>query len=188
MVKYSYEFKQMVVEEYLQGSSGTTRLAQKYQIKGGGQVRFWVRQYKNFGKEGLKKNKNKKYTVQTKTDAVELYLRTELPYSEVAKQFGIHNESLVANWTKVYLEQGKEGLPRPKRGSTVMPNLNKETENLLNKNASSEQIKQLEETVRHLEIENAYLKELRRLGLTDLNFLAKRKLQSPMSSADQDGN
>lgn len=50
------------------------------------------------------------------------------------------------------------------------------------------QVKELEKQIRMLEIENAYLKELRRQGLTDPEFLAKIKRESPTVSEKKDEN
>lgn len=86
----------MVVNEYLNGSGGYGYLATKHGVKGGSQIRQWVNAYRNFGLEGLERKKNyTDYSVQFKVNAVELYLRTELSYREVANQLGINRQSMV---------------------------------------------------------------------------------------------
>lgn len=52
----------------------------------------------------------------------------------------------------------------------------------------NQEAKELEEQIRLLEIENAYLKEFRRRGLTDPEFLAKIKRESPTNSEKKDEN
>lgn len=84
MAKYSPNFKKMVVQDYLRGY---TTLAKKYKAKTRNQVESWVKLYRDFGSEGLKNQHSKiNYSVQTKVDAVELCLRTELPYREITKK------------------------------------------------------------------------------------------------------
>lgn len=65
MVKYSFEFKKMVVKEYIRGLGRYTYLSRKHGIKSRGQVRDWVKIYQEFGEEGLRRQRtNKDYTVQ----------------------------------------------------------------------------------------------------------------------------
>lgn len=99
MVKYGFEFKKMVVKEYIKGFGGYGSLAEKHGIKSYGQVRDWVKAYQEFGEEGLQKRiTHRDFTVQFKIDAVELYSRTELTYREVANQLGLNNPALVKGW------------------------------------------------------------------------------------------
>ena len=46
MAKYSYELKQKIVEEYLNGNASHKILAKKYQI-GESQISRWVNNYKS---------------------------------------------------------------------------------------------------------------------------------------------
>lgn len=76
-------------------------------------------------------------------DAVKLYLKTELSYREVAKQFGINNQSLIANWKKVFLEEGIDSFSKSKGHPSQMTKPNKD--NKIEK-AVDERMKNLEET------------------------------------------
>ncbi|WP_411674961.1 helix-turn-helix domain-containing protein [Carnobacterium maltaromaticum] len=94
MAKYSKEFKMKIIKNYLNGEGGMKYLAEKYGIKGISQVQIWINTYKEFGEEGLlRSQKNENYSVQFKLYAIELYLRTEMSYREVANQLGMTNFS-----------------------------------------------------------------------------------------------
>lgn len=122
MAKYSFEFKLKIVHEYLAGKGGTLYLAKKYGFKSNTQIRKWINSYKEFGEEGLlRSRKNKSYSVQFKTDAIELYLTTEMSFQEVANQLEINNFSMIANWLRNYHENGLEGLSKPKGRPLKMP-------------------------------------------------------------------
>jgi len=171
MAKYSFELKLKAVKEYLSGERSYRCISEENGIKNVSSIKNWVNAYKGFGEEGLKRSrKSKSYTVQIKQDAVELYISTEMSIYEVANRYGINNPSLVQRWLTNYRKQGVEGLSGV-RGCPTM----KETEKKLLK---AEQliedsielppsviahIKEIERQNRELQIENAYLKELRRL-------------------------
>ena len=57
MAKYSYEFKQKVVQAYLNGEGGYEYLANKYKISSCTALKNWVASYKEFGKEGLMRSR-----------------------------------------------------------------------------------------------------------------------------------
>jgi len=73
MAKYSNEYNQKVVQEYLNGKGIYEYLARKYNIPSKKVIEEWVASYKHFGKEGLMRSrKNKNYTFQFKLSVVEL--------------------------------------------------------------------------------------------------------------------
>lgn len=171
MAKYSFELKLKVVKAYLEGEGGYTYLAKKYLIKDWSNIRLWRNAYLEFGEEGLRrKRKNEKYTVQMKLDAIELYLSSEMSVREVAIEFGIKDPPLVAKWIRKYRENGIEGLS----GKQGRPVMKKERITPLETEQAKEldmelppsviaHIKEIERQNHELQIENAYLKELRRL-------------------------
>ena len=99
---------------------------------------------------------NKRYTGEFKQMVVESMMRDKLSYKETARQFEIPCDKRVADWERVYLTEGPEGLyiERRGRGNTGRP---------------SELPKQVEEDllaeVQRLRAENAYLKKLQALVL-----------------------
>ena len=71
MAKYSFEFKKMIVEAYIRGEGGCTYLAHKYGIKSHEQVRRWIKNYQEFGDDGLRRSrKNKTYSFEFKLHVV----------------------------------------------------------------------------------------------------------------------
>jgi transposase len=164
MGKYSFEFKLKIVQEFLEGKGGTKYLTKKHGVKSKTQIQNWINAYREFGEEGLmRKRQNKNYSVHFKMDAIELYQTTELSYREVANQLGINNPALIANWMRNFRADGLDGLSRSKGRPTIM---SKKKENQkTNKETPEERdrIKELEKQVRSLQIENAFLKELRKL-------------------------
>ena len=75
LAKYSCEFKQKVVSEYLKGGIGYKKLAKKHSIPSHETVRQWVNTFTDIGSESLKRSKNKiNYTFAYKYRVVESYL------------------------------------------------------------------------------------------------------------------
>ncbi len=160
MAKYSFEFKLKIVREYFDGKGGTCYLTKKYKIKPKTQVINWINAYREFGEDGLfRKRQNQRYSVQFKMDAIELYQTSELSYREVANHLGINNPSLIANWMKSFRLEGMDGLSKKKGRSSIMSKEEEEKETP----GEYERMKELEKQVRSLQIENVFLKELRKL-------------------------
>lgn len=181
MAKYSYEIKQRVVQEYLNGEGSYEYLANKHNIPSHTPIREWVAAYKAMGKEGLlRSRKNKRYSLQFKLFVVELYLTSEVSYQELAISQGINNPALVRKWVNDYRATGPDALKPKKRGrkKTVDTNETKQSAEIDSETSvdtSAEHIKALEEENLKLRIENAYLKELRRLRLEEEKLLKARR-------------
>ena len=97
---------------------------------------------------------NKRYTPEFKIKVVETMQNEQLSYREAARQFEIPHHNMVANWERIYLEEGAEGLRIERRGrkSTGRPaKLKTEVE------------EDLIAEVQRLRAENAYLKKLNAL-------------------------
>lgn len=169
MSKYTLDIKLQVVADYEAGVGGYKTLSKKYAI-GSSIIKRWIHNYQDFGPEGLYLKSTKTYyPVETKLNAIELYLTTELSYREVGVKFGINNPSLIANWLRTFKKKGIDGLSksigRPPTVSKQEKNTPKaqNTKTETDINALQERIKTLEATVEQLDIENKFLKELRRL-------------------------
>lgn len=170
MSKYSFEFKKKLVLEYLRGEAGHDYLTEKYQIGSTATLRRWISAYKGFGDEGLKRSrKQKKYTFEFKKYVVELYLTTEISYQELAIRVGMNNPGIVTKWVNDYRIAGFDALrPKRKGRKPQVEKPKKEQSQQAEKGiAEEEYLRQLEEENLKLRIENAYLKELRRLRLED---------------------
>lgn len=185
MAKYSYEFKKKVVQAYLDGKGGYDYLVREFGLKTSSQVRRWVDAYKTFGNEGLlRSRKNNNYTFEFKLHIVELYLTSELSCRELALPFGIYNSQLLSKWVNDYRIAGPDALRPRKRGrrpKMVKPkkiNPSKDED----QDSNLEYLQQLEDENLKLRIENAYLKELRRLRLEGKP--QKEKRESSTASED----
>ena len=187
MAKYSYEFKQKVVQEYLNGKGSYEYISKQSNMPDKKQVRIWVNAYKELGKEGLMRSrKNKNYSFHFKLSVVELYLTSEVSYQELALSQGINNSSLITRWVNDFRTVGPDALRPKKKGrkktldirelkNTSEPNEEKPVD------TSTEHVKELEDENLKLRIENAYLKELRRLRLEEETLLKKQRESSTVS-------
>lgn len=187
MAKYSYEFKKKVVQAYLNGEGGYAYLAEKYDVKNKRQVLNWVHSYNELGDDGLiRSRQNKKYSFQFKLSVVELYLSSEVSYQELALSQGINNSALIARWVNDFRIAGPDAL-RPKKkgrkktlGTDKKSDFAKQVEDIP-VDTNAEHIKKLEDENLKLRIENAYLKELRRLRLEEETLLKKQRESSTVS-------
>lgn len=189
MSKYSYDFKKKVVNAYLNGEGGYKCLAKQYGVPSHSKVELWVNNYKSFGDDGLKRSRQQeKYSFEKKLFVVELYLSSELSYQDLALQEGITNPSMIANWVNRFRTAGPDALRPRKKGRKKT--LDKHVNNTQNKSSaelsvdtSAEHVKELEDELLKLRIENAFLKELRRLRLED-EAKMREQLESTTVSED----
>ena len=65
---------------------------------------------------------SKKYTGEFKQKVVETMQQEGLSYREAAREFDISNHHVVANWERIYLEEGPEGLYIERRGRASAAN------------------------------------------------------------------
>ena len=187
MAKYNYEFKKKVVEDYLNGKGGYKYLATKYGLTDKKLVRQWVANYKAFGDEGLMRSRQQeKYSFEKKLSVVEFYLSNEISYQELAIQEGITNPSMIAVWVSRFRVAGPEALRSHKKGrkrTLDKPKLSQNPQEVEEKvvDTSAEYVKELEDELLKLRIENAFLKELRRLRLEDEAKMRERRSSSAAS-------
>ena len=188
MAKYTFEFKKQVVMDYINGGVGTRFLAKKHGIPNHAQIQRWIASYKKFGDAGLMRSrKNNKYTFEFKLHVVELYLSTEVSYQELALSQGISNSLLIAKWVNDFRIAGPDALrPKKKGRKKRLDSKNKDktvvqSTEVIQVDTSAEHVKQLEDELLKLRIENAYLKELRRLRLEGEALLKKQRESSTAS-------
>ena len=187
MAKYSFEFKLKVVKAYLNGEGSYEYLTRKYGVSTDSVIFEWVHAYREFGKEGLLRSRQKKnYSFQFKLSVVELYLSSEVSYQELALSQGINNPSLITRWVNDFRIVGPDALRPKKKGrkkTLDMKEIKKPSKSNEEKpvDTSAEHIKELEDENLKLRIENAYLKELRRLRLEEEALLKKQRESSTVS-------
>ena len=187
MSKYSFEFKKKVVNAYLNGEGSYSYLSKEFGIPSDSKVKLWVDNYNAFGDEGLKRSRKKEnYSFEKKLSVVELYLSSEISYQNLALQEGITNPSMIVNWVNRFRVAGPDALRPHKKGRKKT--LNTSNGNTQNKpvekssvDTSAEHVKELEDELLKLRIENAFLKELRRLRLEDEAKMRERRSSSTAS-------
>ncbi len=173
MAKHSIEFKKKIVLEYLDGKGGLPYLSKKYGLGSNSQLRKWIDAYNAFGDEGLKRScKRTEYSFEKKISVVELYLSSEISYQDLAIQEGLSNSSMIADWVNRFRAAGPDALKSRKKGrkkTLDKPKIDTTVQEVEESivDTSVEHVRELEDELLKLKIENAFLKELRRLRLED---------------------
>lgn len=188
MAKYSFTFKFKVVTAYLNSEGGYNYLAKKYGVKDATQVLRWVNAFKEFGKDGLcRKRNNTKYSSEFKLAVVESYLTSELSYRQTALQYGLNNPPLVARWKAEFMKYGANAFVERLKGRIpTMRQTNEKAKTATHTKSRSQKQKkeltpeqarilELEKQLRYAQIENAYLKELRRLRIEDARKMKEQQ-------------
>ena len=188
MAKYSFEFKLQVVNEYLRGDAGYRTLSKRYGIDTH-VIRRWISSYKQFGEDGLRRSRgNKSYTFEFKLHVVELYLTSELSYQQLALQVGMTDPARITRWVLDYRAAGPEAL-RPKKKGRKRTMDKEKIIREIEEGDSDEQkdlLKRLQEENLRLRIENAFLKESRRLRLEEEALL--NELRESSTASEENSN
>ena len=155
MAKYSFEFKREIVQAYLRGEGGYEYLAKHHGMPSISPIRRWIAAYKDFG---LRSRKNKTYTFDFKLHVVGLYLTTEVSYQELASNVGMNNSPLIIKWVNDFRIAGPDALRTKRKGRRKKVDKPKNIAQNENTDVSStaEYVKQLEDDLLKLKIENAY--------------------------------
>ena len=153
-------------------------------------IKEWVAVFRKLGKEGLiRSGQNNTYSFQFKVHEVELYLSSEVSYQDLALQEGITIPSMIANWVNRFRAAGPDALRPHKKGRKKTLDKSKNTKIVPleepSVDTSAEHVKELEDELLMLRIENAFLKELRRLRLEDE---AKMRERQESSAASEDSS
>lgn len=189
MSKYSFEFKKRVVLSYLNGEGGYKYLSKTYVVPAKKSIEQWVHNYQAFGDEGLMcSRKNNIYSFEKKLSVVELYLSSEISYQDLALQEGIITPSLIVNWVNRFRAAGPDALRPHKKGRKKTLDKSDNTTQIkplkeTSVDTSAEHVRELEDELLKLRIENAFLKELRRLRLEDE---ARTREQLGLSAISED--
>ncbi|WP_242989470.1 IS3 family transposase [Clostridium sp. AF36-4] len=155
MAKYSFEFKKEIVVAYLSGKGGFGSLAKDYGIPNKAQIYRWVKAYQKLGDDGLRRARSiNNYSFKYKISVVELYLSSDLSYQELALKEGINSPALIGKWVNAFQIAGPDALrPRMKGRKKTLDNIKKGVTD-----TSVEHVKELEDELLKLKIENAFFK------------------------------
>jgi len=111
------ERKIEVVESYLRGELGATKITQELGITES-TLRRWVISYKSFGTEGLiPQAKNKKYSPELKLEVVQAYLSGGSSIKGLCLKYSISDEHIVRRWVNKY--NSHEDFNPPNNGDAI---------------------------------------------------------------------
>ena len=101
--KYSKEFKLARIKEHQEEGISFYKLEEKYDIERGS-VRRWFKAYKAYGEDALERHISNhcRYTAEFKQKVVQEYLEGKGSYLDLAIKHGIHGQSTVLKWVKLY--------------------------------------------------------------------------------------
>ena len=129
---------------------------------------------------------------------VESYLTSELSYRQIALQYGLNNPSLIARWKSDFMKYGANTFVERPKGRIPTMSRTDETAKITTHTKSRNQKKkkeltpeqarilELEKQLRYAQIENAYLKELRRLRLEDARKMKEQ--QESLAVSEENSN
>ncbi len=158
-MKYSKELKEQAVSDYLNGLGSLKDLTKKHGISDPHVLRSWIKRYTS-GKElkatsrGMSRMKQgRKTTFDERVEIVNFTLAHEKDYQGAVEKYGVSYQQ-VYSWVRKFEKEGSNGLlDRRGKGLESKPNLTSEEELRL-------KIKQQEERIKYLEMENGLLKKL----------------------------
>lgn len=157
--KYTKEFKQKVVEEYLAGKGSLHELVIKYGIRSDSQIRQWISKYNR--NEELKDYDphpevymaiRKRTTLEERKEIVEYCLGKNKDYKGTAERYGC-SYSQVYQWVRNYEKSGITSL-EDRRGKR------KQEEELSDLEKAERRIRQLEQELLLTQRENELLKKV----------------------------
>ena len=156
-VKYDKEVRRRAADLFSAGF-GRRSTAKLLDVPEGA-VRKWLMTYRAVGLEGLLNMGEKQavYDFETKVAAARAVVDEGLARAEAMARFGVASQAPIDKWCRAYREGGAEALrPKPK-GRPKGPSAG----------APKTRERELEERVRKLEAQVAYLKKFRALASRD---------------------
>src|SRR3954451_5938886 len=160
MSKHGASFKRSVVDSYLCGAESFASAASKHGIDAATAMKR-VALYQENGDDGLS-SKYGRYDAAFKLSVLERMWEEGLPYRQTAALFNIRNAGCLAGWEKRYHAGGIEALgPRP-RGRPMSKPPAPTVPVAANDEAKSRE--ELLAELKHLRMENDYLKKLKALA------------------------
>lgn len=168
MKDYDYVVKMEVVKKYLTGRYSCRQLAEKYEITNPSIINLWVSIYQNQGAEAfLRKYNYTKHTFEEKLKAVKMCVDDGCSLRFVTRALNIASPGQLSGWVKAYRVGGEDALLPKKRGNKV-----KDPKEQINRprkdvDTSPDHVRELEAENEYLRMENAILKEMRRLRLEE---------------------
>lgn len=165
---FSAEFKKAVIDDLIENKRNYKETADIYDLNPQ-MIEKWERVYKEEGYEGLnRKSGNRTHlTGEFKQKIIEDMHQNKLGYEKTAAIYGV-NIQKIAQWERIYLEEGRAGLNKKKRVHAVL-----EGSQILDKQVEEDLIAE----VQRLRMENEYLKKLNALVHQKKSSVRKKKQQ-----------
>lgn len=162
MAKYDEQFKLSVVQSYELGKQGYKSVAQRYGL-GHKLVEQWVALYRQHGLLGLRK-KFSHYSAEFKLSVLRRMQQEELSATQAVALFNIRGGAgVVTEWQRRYHQHGVAGLQPKPRGRPKKMTDTESPKPTDAKPAEAHSREDMEEEVKYLRAEVAYLKKLRAL-------------------------
>lgn len=155
MANFTAEEKVFMARLYLEGKHSYLELQDLYKVSYQ-MIQGWVCLYQVQGEEGFKKSYTS-YSAEFKMDVLNYMKETGTSSYDAAAIFNISSPSLVRTWRINFNAGGFDALIPKKKRRTSMK---KETQKVKSVEGS---VEALEERIKQLEMENAYLKKLNAL-------------------------
>lgn len=149
MTKYTKEIKLAIYHEWVDDHRRGTYLSRKYGMRRRG-IQYLVDLIQKYG-EGILDRPQQKYTCDFKLAAIDRVLLGGEALRQVSLDLGLTNTGILANWLRSFKENGYTVITK-KKDHARMP-----------KSKDKQRIKELEEQVKRLTVELAYIKKLEAL-------------------------
>jgi transposase-like protein len=155
MANFSAEQKIFITRLYLEGKHSYMDLQKIFEVSYQ-MIQGWVRLYQIQGADGFKKSYTR-YSTEFKMDVLNYMNETGISSYDAAARFNISSPALIRTWRINVNAYGLDALISKKKGR---PSMKKD----INPSKQIEgSVKELEERIKQLEMENAYLKKLNTL-------------------------
>ncbi|MDM5310679.1 IS3 family transposase [Peribacillus frigoritolerans] len=169
MANFSAEQKIFITRLYLEGKHSYMDLQKIFEVSYQ-MIQGWVRLYQIQGADGFKKSYTS-YSTEFKMDVLNYMNETGISSYDAAARFNISSPALIRTWRINVNAYGLDALISKKKGR---PSMKKD----INPSKQIEgSVKELEERIKQLEMENAYLKKLNNFSSNAGKITTKIKAQ-----------
>ena len=160
MSKYSDHFKLTAVRAYLEGSDGLRKIAQRFAMDVS-LLRRWVATYQQHGRFSPH-NKGQRHSPAFKQSVLEYMRKHQLSLRQTAAHFALGQSSQIGIWAQRHYS-GKPALSVPQRRKPAAMTKRPKPLKPVTCDDTDKTREQLMAELEYMRMENAYLKELKKL-------------------------